>query len=341
MTVSLVTGGSGFIGGHLVDQLAACGEEVRILDLEPPTKLPSGARFVQGSVTDRAAVGEAMAGVRHVYHTAAVPHLWMPNPSAYEEVNVGGTRVVFEAAIAAGVERVVHTSSAAVLAGGLGGRGPVTLDERHRTVERDLFGRYARSKYRAERLALDHAGSLSVVVVNPTLPLGPNDRHLTPPTRMVLDFVTGRARAFVDTVLNIVDVRDAAAGHRLAARRGRPGERYLLNGHSLGMAAFLRHLERVSGRPMPKRRAPSFAALAMGALCESWSSLVSGRPPLAPLAGVRMSRLPITFDGGRAERELGVQTRPLDETLRDSVAWLLENALVDAAGSSGAAADKR
>ena len=322
MTLSLVTGGSGFIGQHLVDQLVAKGDTVRILDLEPPSKRLAGTTFIQGSITDHVVLKDALDGVDHVYNLAAIPHLWIPNPEMYTDVNVSGTRRVFEGALKAGVQRVVHTSSSTVLIGGIQEQQVVTIDETHQTMKEELVGHYARSKWEAERVALSFADQMSVVVVIPTLPIGPGDRHLTPPTRMLLDFINGRNRAFVDSILNIIDVRDVAAGHRLAATHGRSGERYILNRHSLEMRAFLRELETITGRTMPRWRVPISIAVLFSAVLETWSNLISGRMPIAPLAGTRMSMQPIVFDGGRAASELGLPATPLFNTLRDAIIWL-------------------
>ncbi|MDH3661000.1 MAG: NAD-dependent epimerase/dehydratase family protein [Alphaproteobacteria bacterium] len=323
MTISLVTGGGGFIGQALVDQLVASGERVRILDLKPPATRRANVDLVQGSITDPKLVKEAMAGVRHVYHAAAIAHLWIADPAKFEEINVGGTRIVLEEAVKAKVERVVHTSSAIVLVDDTIGRMPTTRDERHQAREGGLAGHYARSKWRAEKLALSYADKLPVVVVMPTLPLGPGDRHLTPPSRMLLDFVNGRNRAYADCILNIIDVRDVAAGHRLACARGRPGQRYILNRHSISMVSFLECLERLTHRPMPKWRVPGSAALAASAVMELWSNLASGRAPIAPLAGVRMGLRPVIFDSRLADSELGLPATPLDRTLGDAIAWLV------------------
>lgn len=323
MTTSLVTGGSGFIGQHLVDQLLSSGQTVRVLDVEPPPTWRSDVDHIQGSITDRPTVREAMRGVRHLYHTAAIPHLWIPDPSLFQETNVVGTRIVFEEALRAGVERVVHTSSATVLIDGAYGRAAATLDERCQTEEGDLIGDYARSKWRAEKVALSYADRLQVTVVMPTLPLGPGDRHFTPPGRMLRDFVNGKNRAYTDCILNIVDVRDVAVGHRLACMRGRSGRRYILNQHSLPMLSFLECLESLTGRPMPKWRVSGSAALIVSAALELWSNLVSGRSPVAPMAGTLASLRPITFDNRLASRELGLPATPLTETLSDAIAWLV------------------
>jgi dihydroflavonol-4-reductase len=322
MTLSLVTGGAGFIGHHLVDQLVLAGAKVRILDIEAPARRQTNVEFIRGSVTDSASVRQAMRGVRHLYHTAAIPHLWIPDPAMYHETNVVGTRIVFDEALRAGVERIVHTSSATVLLDRRTGRAATTVDEAHMVEERALIGAYARSKWQAERVALGYADKLALVVVLPTLPLGPGDRHLTPPSRMLLDFIGARSIAYVDCILNIIDVRDVARGHLLACVRGRPGQRYILNRHSLAMADFLDCLEALTGRRMPGWKIPGRAALVLGAALELWSNLVSGRPPIAPLAGVRASLCPIVFDGRLAHEELGLPATRLEETLKDAVAWL-------------------
>lgn len=322
MTINLVTGGSGFIGQHLVDQLIAAGDRVRVLDIEPPAVRRAGVDYIQGSVTDPKAVREAMSGVRHLYHTAAIPHLWISDPLLFEETNVVGTKITFDAALRANVERVVHTSSATVLIDGVIGNGPSSLDENHRTREGDLIGHYARSKWRAEMVAMSYAQKLPVVIVLPTLPFGPGDRHMTPPSRMLLDFVNGKNRAYADCILNMVDVRDVAAGHRLACVHGRPGQRYILNCHSLPMLSFLACLETLVSRPMPRWRIPGMAALTVSAILEAWSNLVSSRAPIAPLAGTRMGLQPIIFDSSLARKELGLPTTPIVETLSDAVAWL-------------------
>ncbi len=322
MTISLITGGSGFIGQHLVNQLIDTGQRVRILDIEPPETLRPMVEFVQGSVTDRSAVRTAMDGVRHVYHTAAIPHLWIAEPRRFHETNVVGTQIVFEQALQAKAEKVVHTSSALVLIDCKDRRRAMTLNEGHQSCEHGLIGHYARSKWHAEAVARRFADKLPVVVVMPTLPLGPGDHHFTPPSRMLLDFVNGKNFAYADCILNIMDVRDVAAGHRLACERGRPGQRYILNRHSIHMASFLQCLQQVTERDMPTWRVPGGMALVVSAMLELWSSAFSGRAPIAPLDGVRTGLRPIVFDGRLAQSELGLPTRPLTDTLRDAVAWL-------------------
>ncbi|MGI9438013.1 MAG: NAD-dependent epimerase/dehydratase family protein [Geminicoccaceae bacterium] len=322
MSLSVVTGGSGFIGQHIVEQLVAGGEEVRIFDLVPPPTRRPGASFVRGSVTDRDALVSALTNARYVYHAAAIPHLWAPDPGIYYTVNVRGTEHVLDAALAAGVERVVHTSSSTVLTSRDVGYRGTTIDETFETLEKNLVGHYARSKWRGERLALGYADRLDVVVVMPTLPLGPGDRNQTPPTRMLADFVKGRNPAYVDCTLNIIDVRDVAAAHISACRRGRSGQRYILNQHSLPMATLLDQLQGIIERPVPRFRIPKAAALLASAADQAWSAMVTKEQPRAPLAGTRMSMLPITFSGQRAQSELGLAQTSLARTLADAVGWL-------------------
>ena len=329
MTVSLVTGGSGFIGQHIVDQLASSGEKVRILDLEPPSVQDVNVDYIEGSVTDSKVVREAMGGVRHLYHTAAIPHLWIRDPARFQEINVGGTDIVFAEAKRARVERVVHTSSTTVLVDDLIGRTPTTVDESRQTREGALAGHYARSKWRAEKVALSYSDKLPVVVVQPTLPLGPGDRNLTPPSRMLLDFARGKNRAYADCILNIIDVRDAAAGHRLACARGRPGQRYILNQHSLSMTAFLECLQTLTKSPMPRWQVSRSVALMVSGAMELWSNLISGRAPIASLAGTRIGLRPVIFDSKLAETDLELPVTPLVQTLTDALAWFAGEGLLE------------
>ncbi|MGI9509116.1 MAG: NAD-dependent epimerase/dehydratase family protein [Geminicoccaceae bacterium] len=322
MSISLVTGGSGFIGQHLVGELIAAGEDVRVLDLEPPAREDANVTFIRGGVTDTRLVREAMEGVSHLYHAAALSDLWIADPRMFQEVNVVGTRIVLEAALKAGVERVVHTSSATVLIDRRIGRRPTTLDETFETGEKGLAGAYARSKWWAEKVATGFMDKMPIVIVLPTLPLGPGDRRLTPPSRMLQGFLSGKIGAYVDCILNLIDVRAAAVGHRLACARGRPGQRYILNNHSLEMSSFLQCLQRLTGRPMPTWRVPATAALVASAAMEFWSNQVSGRMPLAPLAGTRTSLQPVSFDGRLAQVELGLPITPVATTLNDAIVWL-------------------
>lgn len=317
--IDLVTGGAGFIGGHVVEQLRARGRHVRILDPVAPSDAVGGDEFIEGSVTDPNAVARAMAGVDRVFHLAAIAQLWIPDESEFFHVNHEGTRNVLEAAARAGVATVVHCSTEAVLAPSVD-RAGTTADEDARPALSDMPGPYPRAKLLAEREAFAAAArGQHVVVVSPTVPLGPGDRHLTPPARMLLGFLNGDYPAFLETMLNLVDVRDVAAGHILAAERGRSGRRYVLGGTNLRLSTLLRELEAATGLAMTRRRIPYWLAHVAGQVGEFLADHVTHRAPTAPLTGVRLARSGALFDGRRAREELGVAFRPLADTLNAAI----------------------
>lgn len=325
MGITLVTGGSGFIGGHLVAALAARGARVRVLDLQdPPDGLPPDVEVRRGSILDAAAVARALEGVERVHHLAAVATLWDRDPTVFDRVNRQGTRVVLDAAARApGLRRFVHCSTEAVMIGHppprrLPQRLPQRLDESADPGLEALAGPYCRSKYLAEKDALAAAAQgLPVVVVNPTAPIGPGDRLPTPPNAMLRLFRRGGPRLILDCVLNLVDVRDVAQGMILAAERGRVGERYILGGEDIGLGDLAERIDRLCGRvPLRRHSVPPALALA-GARVEEWlSDHVTGRPPTASVTGVRLALGGGGFDSGKAVRELGYTVRPLEASLR-------------------------
>ena len=338
MRLSLVTGGCGFIGRHLVQMLCARGERVRVFDLRPADRLASAEAvdYQQGDIADSVAVDRAMTGVERVYHLAANPNLWARDERDFARVNHLGTVNVLAAAERHRPERVVYTSTESILAGQRrGAASGRMIDESSAVRVEDMPGSYCRSKFLAERAALEAAGrGLPVVVVNPTLPVGPGDGLLTPPSRMLLDFLNGRTPAYLETEINMIDVRDAALGHLLAADRGEVGRRYILGGENLSMSALLSVLEELSGRPMPKLRIPYWLALTYGAVDQFIADRVTRRAPRAPLAGVRLARHPMRFDNRRALAELGLNPRPVRRALADAIAWFSsEGLLTDPAGA--------
>lgn len=322
--LNLVTGGSGFIGRHLVDALLAQGERVRVLDLRPIAPLPEGVELALGSITDAAHVGRAVAGCARVFHLAANPNLWAPDPKSFDAVNHQGTRRVLEAAQKAGVERFVYTSTESILKSY---RAPKTsqralIDESVVLTLDDMPGPYCRSKYLAEQAAREAAaGGLPVVIVNPTMPIGPGDELLTPPSKMILGFLNGETPAYLDCEFNLVDARDVAAGQVLAAEKGRVGERYILGNVNLSLGDLLAELQRLSGLKMPKTRIPYALAL-VSALVSEGISAITKKPPVAPLTGVRLARTSMAFDCGKARRELGWECRSLEASLIDTMRWM-------------------
>ena len=320
MKITLVTGGSGFIGGHLVAALAARGERVRIFDRQnPPGELPPGVEFRRGSILDAAAVAHALEGVERVHHLAAVATLWDCDPTVFDRVNRQGTRVLLEAAARApGLRRLVHCSTEAVM---IGHPPPRRLDERADPGLEALAGPYCRSKYLAEKDALAAAAQgLPVVVVNPTAPIGPGDRLPTPPNAMLRLFRRGGPRLILDCVLNLVDVGDVAHGMILAAERGRIGERYILGGTDIALGDLAQRIDRLCGRPPIRRHSVPPAWALSAARLEEWlSNHVTRRPPTASVTGVRLALGGGGFDSGKAMRELGYTVRPLEASLREAL----------------------
>lgn len=325
--LSLVTGGGGFVGRHLVRLLHERGERVRVLDLSGADGLPPEVEIVRGSILNGDKLRRAMEGASRVYHLAANPNLWAPDPKIFMETNYRGTQAVLAAAAEAKPERIVHTSTESILKS-YRRPTPSTVDETVSWTVDDMPGPYCRSKFLAEQAAMAAArDGQPVVIVNPTLPIGPGDAHLTPPSRMLLDFLNGKAPAYLDCVFNLVDVRTVALGHILAADKGRIGERYILGGQNIGVPDLLQMLGKLSGRRMPTLRIPYWLAWTTAAISETLS-LATKRPPVAPLTGVRLARTPMRFDSSKAVRELGLPETPLEASLKDALAWFAQQRLI-------------
>ena len=324
---ALVTGGAGFIGRPLVEAPPQPGARVSVLDTAQAAGWPAGVDCRQGSVLDAALLADSLLGVEQVFHLAAIPHLWIRDKRRYGTVNVGGTEAVLQAAGAAGVRRLVHCSTEAVLAGTADASGCVDGSRDPRLD--DMPGPYSRSKLLAEQAVLAAAArGLPAVVVSPTAPVGPGDASLTPPTQMLLDFLNGRHPAYLDCLLNLADVRDVARGHLLAAARGTPGRRYLLAGRDLRLSELLHELQRLTGLPMATRRIPWWLAWSAAAVGEFVADRITGRPPAATLNGVRLVRRPLRYRADIAERELGWRCRPLAESLSDAIEDLRRRGLL-------------
>jgi len=276
--------------------------------------------YQQGSITDLDRVEHAMQGCERVFHLAALSGLWGPDKQAFLRVNRDGTRNVLQAAIRADVRRVVHTSTESILIAMGRGRAPQTVNEQTQCRLDEMAGEYCQGKFLAEQEALAAAArGQDVVVVNPTVPAGPGDHWLTPPTRMMLGFLNGAYPAYLDNTLNLADVRDIAAGHLLAAEHGHSGQRYILGAHDVRLGELLRLLENLSSRPMPKRRIPYALAWVVGVAGEWIADHVTRKPPAAPLAGVRLAGIPVKFDNALTRERLHWQPRPLQDTLRDAI----------------------
>src|SRR6476660_3550802 len=246
MTRILVTGGSGFIGKHLVAALIARGEEVRVLDLQPPPRALTQVQYINGSVLDRDLVDRAMDGVDEVYHLAGLPGMWLPRKADFHTVNYGGTEIVIETARKRGIKRFLHCSTESILFRASPAIAPVADDA---FLPDNMPGPYTRSKMLADRFAMQAAAcGYPVIIGCPTMPVGPYDHNVTPPTAMLRYFLGRRLHLHLDFVVNLVDVRDAAEGLILAMERGQAGHRYVLGGESMPLRHVLELMAPISGR---------------------------------------------------------------------------------------------
>jgi dihydroflavonol-4-reductase len=322
---ALVTGGTGFVGRAVVQELLQAGRAVRVLARNPghPALVGLEVEVAPGDLKDEASLRRALKGCTSCFHVAADYRLWVPDPGEMYAVNVEGTRSLLGAAAAAGVERVVHTSTVGTLGNpGDGTPGtedtPVTLNE--------MVGHYKRSKFLAERLALKFAGQgLPVVVVNPSTPVGPWDSRPTPTGEMIVDFLKRRMPAYLETGLNLIHVRDVARGHLLAEARGRPGEKYILGHENLSLSRIFALLADLSGLPAPRVRLPYWPVLGLAFLNEFWATYLSGRPPRMPVAAIRMARKYMYFDNAKAVKYLGLNLTPVRLALEEAVAWFKQH----------------
>lgn len=312
------------MGWHVAHRLAEAGVRVRALTRgrNPVRELPerySGFEVVTGDLQDAASLERAVAGCGMVYHVAADYRLWSREPEELYRSNVEGTRNLLAAARRAGVERVVYTSTVGCIQfveNGLGHEGlPVRVE--------DMTGHYKRSKFLAERVALEFAGEgFPVVIVNPTAPVGDHDFKPTPTGQTLVEFLSGRMPAYLDTGLNVVDVRDVAQGHLLAGERGRVGERYILGSENL----TLREIFAALGEP-PKFQVPYGVAYAAALVSTGWA-YVSGTVPRAPLEGVKMARKKMWVTHAKAAAELGYAPAAARVGLERAAEWFRANGYI-------------
>jgi dihydroflavonol-4-reductase len=329
-----VTGASGFIGANLAHELVARGHRVKaLLRSQSDTRGLKGIEVerVAGDVADADRIKAAVRGCDWCFHVAASYHLWLRDYSPMYAANVAGTRTVLEAAAGAGCARIVYTSTVGCIALPQPANGQVTpTDETCLASEAQMSNHYKRSKWQAEQVALELARKgAPVLIVNPSAPVGPRDVKPTPTGQVIVDFLNRRMPAYLDTGLNYVHVRDVAVGHILAAEKGHIGERYIL-GHAQGnwtLKEAFAVLEQLTGVPAPKVRVPFWVALCAAHVNEAMAQL-TGKPPKAPLAGVRMAKYKMFFNPAKAVRELGLPQTPPRQALADAVEWFRTNGYV-------------
>ena len=318
MRQALVTGGSGFIGQHLVTTLLAHGRRVRILDLRPPRYAATAVQYVQGSVLDPELLQAALDDVEEVYHLAGLPGMWTERKDDFHAVNAEGTAIVIAAARKRGVSRLLHCSTESILfqpsctASALGEDAAVTLEH--------MPGIYTRSKMLAERHALRAAAcGFPVVIANPTMPIGPHNGCLTPPTLMLQYFLSQTVQIYLDFIMNLVDVRDVATGLLLAMERGQIGQRYILGGENIALKKLLAVVGVISGRRAVRIPIPAVMAQTTAAMLEFIADHVTHKAPAATLEGVRIAlrSQPLSID--KARRELGYAPHPIAAALEESI----------------------
>ena len=329
MDLAFVTGASGFVGSAVARALLAAGYRVRALvrRTSPRSNLDvEGLQVAEGDMLDERAVARAVAEARYVFHVAADYRLWAPDPGEIVHNNVEGTRIVLRAAQAAGVERIVYTSSVATLRLNPDG---VPADESEMLSQDRAIGAYKRSKVAAESFALQMASreGLPLVIVNPSTPIGPRDVRPTPTGRIIVEAASGRMPAFVDTGLNLVHVDDVAGGHLLALQRGRIGQRYILGGENVTLARMLEMIAGLVGRRAPRVRLPRRAIYPIAFASEAIARF-TGREPFATLDGLRMAKYRMFFTSAKAQSELGYTARPVIEALKDAIAWFRQAGLI-------------
>jgi dihydroflavonol-4-reductase len=315
---ALVTGAGGFIGRHVALALVDSGADVVAFDRSfadghATAELGAVAELIDGDVLDPASVTRAVSGCDAVFHLAAVYSYNRADAALMQTVNVEGTRIVLEAAARGRSRRVVHTSSCATC-------GPVpgrVADEADLPPASELTIPYKRTKLDGERLALDAARSgLDVVVVNPTVPVGPGDLRPTPTGKMVADVAQGRARAYLaGSALNVVAVEDVAAGHLRAFEWGRSGERYLLGGENLSIREVFAAIAIAAGRPAPRIGVPWGVAHLAARVADAANRPFGREPRMLLLDEVRSGRLPHLFDDSKARTELSYASRPAAQAL--------------------------
>lgn len=330
---ALVTGGTGFVGCHVTRHLLSQNVSVRCLVRASSIRANLAGLDVEyavGDLQDPASLKAALQGCEMLFHVAADYRLWSRHPEEMHRVNIDGTRYLLEAAGDAGVRKIIFTSSVAAVgrppSNGHLGIGNETMDP----SPEQLVGPYKRSKFESDRLVRDFARKgLPVVIVNPAAPIGSHDIKPTPTGKMIVDFLNHRMPAYIDTGMNFIDVEDVAAGHWLAAQKGKVGERYIFGNKNMSLKEFLDKLAAVSGMRAPKIKMPYAVAWLVGAVTTG-ASYLTGKEPLVPLDAVRMAHAPMYYDSSKAVRDLGLPQTSVEEAIRKAVRWFRDNGYVRA-----------
>ncbi len=326
----LVTGANGFVGSALVRRLLRDGARVRAM-VRPGCGRRNleglDAEIVEADLLDPSTWPAMLNDVHALYHVAADYRLWVPNPEVMYRTNVDGSVGLIKAAAAAGVERIVYTSSVATLKAGDAEHG---ADEETPTSLADMCGHYKRSKFLAEEAvqALARTDGLPIVIVNPSTPIGPCDMRPTPTGRIVLEAAGGKIPFYVNTGLNVVHVDDVAEGHVLACEKGVSGQRYILGGENMTLARILCEITRMAGRRPPLAAIPAGAVLPLAYGAEAAARLWPKWEPFVTVDGVKLARKYMYFRSDKAKRDLGYQPRPAVEALADAFSWFKQTGML-------------
>jgi len=321
-----LTGATGFVGHHVAKALAAESADLRFLTRKSSNLANlqgiRGDTFV-GDLADPVSLKSALAGCDAVVHVAADYRLWIPDPAAMYKANVDGTRELLRMAREAGIKRFVYTSSVATMRFRADG---IVINEDTPVSLADMVGHYKRSKFLAEQEAIAAAkNGQQVIILNPTTPIGPNDRKPTPTGRIFVDFLNGKFPAYMETGLNLVDVSEVARTHVLALTQGTPGRRYILGGENLTLKQILDKMSAITAIPSPTVKIP-FAVAATYAFFEEWiTGRIRGKEPRATLEEVRMGRKKMYVSSARAQQELGFEIKPVYPAMRAAIEWFRSN----------------
>ncbi|MGE5325196.1 MAG: hopanoid-associated sugar epimerase [Actinomycetota bacterium] len=334
---AFVTGATGFVGSHVARALAEQGADMRLL-VRSSSRTDNiselRAEVVKGDLCQPESLRQAMSGCEFVFHVAADYRIWVRDPEQMYRANVEGTRAIIQAAQQTGVRRVIYCSSVATM--GFTTSGQI-VDETTPVALTDMVGHYKRSKFMAEQIALE-AGrkGANVVVVNPTTPIGERDIKPTPTGRIIVDFLNRKFPAYVDTGLNLADVKEVARGHLLAMEKARPGERYILGGENLTLKQILDKLAALTGLPSPTMKVPHAVAMGFAAFDQFFTGVLMGREPRATIDAVKMGRKKMYASSAKAERELGYRVIPVEDALRRAVDWFRVNHYAEPVGQMAA-----
>jgi dihydroflavonol-4-reductase len=329
-----LTGATGFVGHHVAKALAAQGANLRLLTRHTSNLANLegiAGETVVGDLANPESIKGALAGIDAVVHVAADYRLWIPDPAAMYKANVDGTRELLRMAREAQVKRFVYTSSVATMHFFTNG---IVSNEDTPVSLKDMVGHYKRSKFLAEQEAIKAAqADQQVIILNPTSPIGSNDRKPTPTGRIVLDFLNGKFPAYMDTGLNLVDVSEVARAHVLALTKGTPGHRYILGGENLTLKQILDKMSAITGIPSPTVRIPFAVAAAYAFFEELITGRIRGKEPRATLEEVRMGRKKMYASSARAQQELGFRILPVYPAMREAIDWFRANGYAPANAS--------